>query len=228
MNVRRLCQKGLDDYSTHGASPPLSTSIFKQVALDTTHFYSTSAPPASTTTTFLNPESSDNAYTLGRPHMTSSFHSRSRIPFESTVSIPYNSSPERSPNRKSLDFPNGATRGRPPPTQPVRKLHHLQQQDHHNQKSHTRSQPYRYSDPFTGSFKQLQEHPTNVNESLEKFYGPSNINNLLPPSAPHYHRHNSKYPKSHVQNHFISFIHLHRLSRLSLDYKLWKVFKCPG
>ena len=38
MNVRRLCQKeGLDDDSPHGASPPLSTSSFKQVGLATTH-----------------------------------------------------------------------------------------------------------------------------------------------------------------------------------------------
>ena len=153
--------------------------------------------------------------------MTSSFHSSSRIPFDSTLSIPYNSSPDRSPSRKSLDFPNVQPEIDPHQPNPFESLitSSFTTQDHHYQNSHSPSQSYLYSDPFSGSFKQLQGHPTNVNESFEKIHGPSNINNLLPPSAPHYHWHNSKYPKSNVQNHFISFIHVHRLSRLSLDYK---------
>ena len=78
---------------------------------------------------------------LGRPHMTSSFHSRSRIPFYSTLST----SPERPPSWKGLDFPNCATRGWPPPS--------WHQPNPFENQPHTRSQPYPYSDPFTGIFK---------------------------------------------------------------------------
>ena len=170
-------------------SPPLSASSFEQVALATTHLDSTSAPASSTAGAFSNPENFGNAHAHGHPHTPSSFHSRSRIPVDSILAIPYNSSPERSPSRTSLDFPNSASRGRPPPTHPDRKPHHLQQQDHYDPKTHTRSQSYPYPDPFAGSnldFKHplVQEHPTNVNESFEKIYGPSTINNPFPPSTP--------------------------------------------
>ena len=178
-------------------SPPLSASSFEQVALASTHHHhSTSAPPSSTNTAFSNPETSDNAHTLGggqqpQPRKTSSFHSRPRFPLDSNLAIPYTSSPERSPSRTSLDFQNGTTtRGRPPPTHPDRKPHHLQQQqqqDYPKPKSHSRSQSYPYPDPFAGSssgFKQPQEQhpPTNVNESFEKIYGPSTINTNNPPT----------------------------------------------
>ena len=180
-------------------SPPLSASSFEQVALASTHHHhSTSAPPSSTNTAFSNPETSDNAHTLGggqqppQPRKTSSFHSRPRFPLDSNLAIPYTSSPERSPSRTSLDFQNGTTttRGRPPPTHPDRKPHHLQQQqqqDYPRPKSHSRSQSYPYPDPFAGSssgFKQPQEQhpPTNANESFEKIYGPSTINTNNPPT----------------------------------------------
>ena len=167
----------------------LTTFISQFIQTSRIGHYSSTAAPASTTTTFLNPESSDNAYTLGRPHMTSSFHSSSRILFDSTLSIPYKSSPDRSPSRKSLDFPNVQPEIDPHQPNPFESLitSSFTTQDHHYQNSHSPSQSYLYSDPFSGSFKQLQGHPTNVNESFEKIHGPSNINNLLPPSAPHYH-----------------------------------------
>ena len=116
-------------------SPPLSASSFEQVALATTAatHHSASAPATSTNTAFSNPDiSADNVrgihgqqqQPLLQPRKTSSFHSRPRFPVDSSnLTIPYTSSPERSPSRTSLDFHqnNGTTsttRGRPPPTHP--------------------------------------------------------------------------------------------------------------
>ena len=161
-------------------SPPLSASSFEQVALATTRLHPASPPPSSSATAFSSPEGSSNTHVHAYP--TTSVHSRSRIPADSTFAIPYGSSPEQSPSRRtSLDLPNaGNTRGRPPPTHPDRKPHHLQHQYHPNQTLHGRSQSYTYRDPFGDShldFKGAEEHPTSINESFEKIYGPSSMSN---------------------------------------------------
>ena len=168
-------------------SPPLSTSSLEQVALATTYFHPTSAPPSSAATAFSNPEGSSNAHVHGYPNTTTSpFHSRSRFQVDS---IPITSSPEESPRRTSLDLPNSGTpRGRPPPTHPDRKPHQLQHQYHPSpNSSHVRSQSYPYSDPFSGNGLDLkdptqEEVATNVNESFERIYGTST--NPFPPSSP--------------------------------------------
>ena len=168
-------------------SPPLSASSFEQVALATTHLHPVPPPPSSTATAFSNPESSSNAHVHPYPHPTSPFHSRSRV--DSTVAIPYSSSPEQSPRRTSVDLPSsGTTRGRPPPTHPDRKPHHLQNLYHPNPNAHGRSQSYSYSDPFAGASldsKNPEEPATNANEAFEKIYGPSTSSstNPFPPST---------------------------------------------
>ncbi|KAF8810918.1 hypothetical protein BYT27DRAFT_7185239 [Phlegmacium glaucopus] len=174
-------------------SPPLSTSSLEQVALAGTHHHphSTSAPPSTTASAFSNPEGSSNAHVHAYPKTASPFHSRSRVPVDSANAIPYTSSPEQSPKRTSLDLPSGGTtRGRPPPTHPDRKPHHLQHQYQPHPNSHTRSHSYSYFDPFAGTtnldFKDEppEEHATNVDESFESIYGPSSINNPSPFTNP--------------------------------------------
>jgi len=176
MNVRHLYQReGINNDSPHHLYQPVhSSKLLWPLLIFTLLLFLHLQPPLF----FSNPESSDSAHSHGHPHTTSSFHSRSRLPVDSTPAISHSSSPERSPSRTSLDFPNGGTnRGRPPPTHPDRKPHHLQQQDHHNPILHVRSQSYPYPDPFAGSglgFKHPppQEHPTDVNESFKKFTDP--------------------------------------------------------
>ena len=163
-------------------SPPLSTSSLEQVALASTTPYPTSAPPSSTATTFSNPENSNKA------HVHPSFRSRSRVPVDSTATTTTTNSPEKSPRRTSLDLPS---RGRPPPTHPDRKLHHLQYQyqPQPQPNSHTRSQSYPYSDPFAGTSSHLDRgalppegNGTNADESFESIYGPSS-NSINPSSS---------------------------------------------
>ena len=84
-NVRRLYLRT----QQRRPSPPLSASSFEQVALATTHL------PSSTTAAFSNPENFSTVHAHGHPRTSSSLHFRSRIPVDSTLAIPYNSSLER-------------------------------------------------------------------------------------------------------------------------------------
>ena len=161
-------------------SPPLSASSLEQVALATTRPHPT-GPPSSAASAFSNPEASNNAHNHAYRNTTS----RTRVPVDSTIAVPYTSSPEQSPKRTSFDLPSSdTTRGRPPPTHPDRKPHHFQYQS--NQNSHARSP---YSDPFAGTnleSKDPDEQTMNVNQSFESIYGSPGVisTNPFPHSSP--------------------------------------------